>query len=97
MNLSPSEQDKVAAQIANFIRPNTINYGAVATRVGAAGYPEAAIVAITETGRTDCTAKVAAYSNRIVYASRTGTHVSYPIRREDAGHIVAGFLSMEGD
>lgn len=97
MNLSPSEQDKVATQIANFIRLNTIGYGAVATHVGAAGYPEAAIVTIAAIGRTDCTAKVATYSNRIVYASRTGTHVSYPIRREDAGRIVAGFLSMESD
>lgn len=97
MNLSPFEQDKVATQIANFIRLNTIGYGAVATHVGAAGYPEAAIVTIAETGQTDCTAKVAIYSNRIVYASRTGTHVSYPIHREDAGHIIAGLLSMESN
>lgn len=97
MHLPPSTQDDLATQIANFIRLNTIGYGAVATRVGEAGYPEAAIVAIAETGRTDCTAKVAVYSNRIVYASALGTHTSYPIRQKDAGRIIAAFLSMERD
>lgn len=97
MHLPPSTQDDVATQIANFIRLTTIGYGAVATRVGEAGYPEAAIVAIAETGRTDCTAKVAVYANRIVYVSALGTHTSYPIRQEDAGRIVASFLSMERD
>lgn len=95
MNLSPLTQNNIATQIANFIRLNTNSYSAVATSVNTAGYPEAAIVAIAETGRTDCTAKVAVYSDRIVYASRTSTHVSYPIRQEDAGRIVCGFLSME--
>lgn len=97
MRLSPSTQHKVATQVANFIRLTTINYGAVATPVGTAGYPGAAIVAIAETGKTDCTAKVAIYSDRIVYTSRTGTHVSRPIQQEDAGRIVSGFLSMEHD
>lgn len=97
MRLSPVAQHDVATQIANYIRLTAVGYGAVATRVGEAGYPEAAIVAIAETGRTDCTAKVAVYRNRIVYASALGTHVSYPIRQEDAGRIVAGFLSMERD
>lgn len=97
MQLSPSTQNSVATQIANFIRLTTIGYGAVATSVGHAGYPEAAIVAIAETGQTDCAAKVAVYSNRIVYVSAAGTHVSYPTRREDAGRIVCSFLSMERD
>lgn len=97
MHLSPSARNDVATQIANFIRLTTIGYGAVATRVGAAGYPEAAVVAIAETGQTDCTAKVAVYSNRIVYTSALGSHVSHPIRQEDAGRIVCAFLSMERD
>lgn len=97
MRLSPSAQYGTATQIANFIRLSTIGYGAVATHVGQAGYPNAAVVAIAETGQTDCTAKVAVYSNRIVYASALGTHVTYPIHREDAGRIIAGFLSMEHD
>ena len=97
MNLSPLEQDNVATQIADFIRLTTIDYRAVATRVGYAGHPEAALVAITETGHTDCTAKVAVYRDRLVYASHAGTHVSRPARREDAGRIVRGFLSMESD
>lgn len=95
MQLTPSTQDDVATQIANYIRLTTIGYEAIATRVGQAGYPEAAIVAIAETGRTDCTAKVAVYSDRIVYASAVGTYVAYPIRREDAGRIICGFLAME--
>lgn len=95
MRLSPSAQHDVATQIVNFIRLTAIGYRAVATHVGAAGYPEAAIVAIARTGRTDCAAKVAIYSNRIVYASALGTHVAYPIRQEDAGRIVRAFLSME--
>lgn len=95
MQLSPLSQNNVATQIADFIRATTTDYGAVATRVGHAGYPEAAIVAIPETGQTDCTAKAAVYTDRIVYTSATGTHVSYPLRPEDAGRIVHGFLSAE--
>lgn len=95
MRLSSSSQYKVATEIANFIRLTTIGYGAVASRVGEAGYPEAAVVAIAETGKTDCTAKVAVHANKIIYTSATGTHVSYPIHLEDAGRIIAGFLSME--
>ena len=97
MRLSPSSQYQVATQIADHIRLTTIGYGAVATHVGEAGYPEGAIVAIAETGHTDCTAKVAVYADRLAYASRTGTHVSYPIRSEDAGRIIAAFLSMESN
>ena len=97
MHLSPLSQNSVATQIANHIRLTTIGYGAVATPVGQAGYPEAAVVAIAETGETDCAAKVAVYRDRLVYASATGTHVSYPTRREDAGRIICSFLSMEHD
>lgn len=95
MQLSPFSQDEVAHQVANLVRLTTIDYRAAATSVGQAGYPEAAIVAIAETGKTDCTAKVAVYRDRIVYASPTGTHVSYPTRPEDAGRIICSFLSME--
>ena len=97
MYLPPSTQDSVAAQIANYIRLNTIGYGAVATRVGQAGYPEAAVVAIASIGRTDCTAKVAVHHNRLVYVSATGTHVAYPTRQEDAARIIYAFLSMENN
>lgn len=95
MQLPPSAQNNVATQIANFIRLTTIGYRAVATHVGHAGYPEAAIVAIAETGHADCTAKVAVYRDRLVYASAAGTHVSYPTRQEDAGRIICSFLAME--
>lgn len=95
MQLSPPAQNNAATQIVNSIRLTTNDYEAVATPVGYAGYPEAAIVAIVKTGRTHCTAKVAVYSDRIVYASATGAHISYPLRQEDAGRIVCGFLSME--
>lgn len=97
MRLSPTTQNSVATQIANRIRQNTIGYGAVATHVGQAGYPEAAVVAIAETGKTDCTAKVAVYHDRLVYASAAGTHVSYPTHPEDAGRIIRSFLAMEHD
>ena len=95
MYLSPSTQDSVAAQSADCIRLNTIGYGAVATSVGQAGYPDAAVVAIAETGKTDCTAKVAVHHNRLVYVSPSATHVSYPIHWSDAGRIICAFLSME--
>lgn len=97
MYLPPSAQNNVANQIANHIRLNATGYGAVATHVGQAGYPEAAVVAIAETGKTDCTAKVAVHHNRLVYVSATGTHVSYPLRQEDAGRIIHSFLSTERD
>lgn len=95
MYLPPATQDSVAAQIANYIRLNATNYGAVATSVGQAGYPDAAVVAIAETGKTDCTAKVAVHHNRLVYVSASGAHVSYPIHWSDAGRITYAFLSME--
>lgn len=97
MHLPPSSQNSVATSIANDVRLNASGYGAVATSVGQAGYPDAAVVAIAETGKTDCTAKVAVHHNRLVYASASGAHVSYPTRWLDAGRIVRAFLSMEGD
>ena len=97
MHLPPSAQNGVATQIANYIRLTATGYGAVATRVGQAGYPDAAVVSIAETGETDCTAKVAVHHNRLVYVSATGSHVSYPINWSDAGRIVAAFLSTEHD
>lgn len=97
MYLPSSTQDSVATEIANYVRLNTSGYGAVATRVGQAGYPEAAVVAIAETGKTNCTAKVAVHHNRLVYVSAAGAHVSYPIHWSDAGRITCAFLSMERD
>lgn len=95
MYLSAVAQNNTATLIADWVRKNTIGYGAVATEVGRAGYPEAAVVAIAEDGKTTCTAKVAVHHNRIVYVSKLGTHVSYPITFADAGRIVGGFLSLE--
>lgn len=95
MYLSATAQNDTAALIAKWVRENTIGYGAVATDVGQAGYPEAAVVAIAENGETTCTAKVAIHHNRIVYVSELGAHVSYPIDLKDAGRIVGGFLSLE--
>lgn len=95
MYLLPATQNNVATQIADHIRRNTTGYGAVATSVGQAGYPNAAVVAIAETGKTNCTAKVAVHHNRLVYVSATGSHVSYPINWSDAGRIVTAFFSME--
>lgn len=97
MYLSTTAQNDTAVLIAKRVRKNTIGYGAVATEVGRAGYPDAAVVAIAENGKTDCTAKVAVHHNRIVYVSKLGAHVSYPITFKDAGRIVEGFLSLEED
>lgn len=97
MYLSTTAQNDAATLIAKWVRENTVGYGAVATEVGRAGYPDAAVVAIAENGKTDCTAKVAVHHNRIVYVSKLGAHVSYPITFNDAGRIVGGFLSLEED
>ena len=97
MYLSTAAQSDTATRIAKWVRENTIGYGAVATEVGRAGYPDAAVVAIAEDGNTTCTAKVAVHHNRIVYVSKLGAHVSYPITYEDAGRIVGGCLSLEED
>lgn len=97
MYLSTTSQNDTAALIARWVRENTIGYGAVATEVGQAGYPEAAVVAIAENGKTTCTAKVAVHHNRIVYVSQLGAHVSYPATLRDAGRIVGSFLSLEED
>lgn len=95
MYLSTAAQNDAATLIAKWVRENTIGYGAVATEVGQAGYPEAAVVAIAENGKTTCTAKVAVHHNRIVYVSKLGAHISYPLTLSDAGRIVGGFLSLE--
>lgn len=97
MYLSITAQNDTAALIAKWVRENTIGYGAVATEVGRAGYPDAAVVAIAENGKTACTAKVAVHCNRLVYVSKLGAHVSYPITFKDAGRIVGGLLSLEED
>ena len=95
MYLSTTAQNDTATLIAKWVRENAIGYGAVATEVGQAGYPGAAVVAIAEDGNTTCTAKVAVHHNRITYVSKLGAHVSYPISFGDAGRIVGGFLSLE--
>lgn len=95
MYLSTAAQNDTATLIAKWVRENTIGYGAVATEVGRAGYPDAAVVAIAENGNTTCTAKVAVHHNRIAYASKLGAHITYPITPNDAGRIVGGFLSLE--
>lgn len=97
MHLSPSSQREVATQIANFIRLTVAGYRAVAAHADEPCYPEAAVVVITKTGHADRTAEVIVHDDRLVYVSRAVTHVSYPLRREDAGLIVAGFLSAERD
>lgn len=95
MYLSTTAQNDTATLIAKWVRENTIGYGAVATDVGRAGHPDAAVVAIAGNGSTTCTAKVAVHHNRIVYVSELGTHVVYPITFKDAGRIVGGLLSLE--
>lgn len=95
MYLSTTAQNDIATLIAKWVRENTNGYGAVATEVGRAGYPDAAVVAIAEDGATTCTAKVAVHRNRIVYVSKIGAHISYPITFKDAGRIIGGFLSLE--
>lgn len=95
MHLSVTTQNDTATLIAAWVRENTIGYGAVATEVGCAGYPGAAVVAIAESGNTTCTAKVAVHNNRIVYVSKLGAHVSYPTTFNDAGRIVGAFLTLE--
>lgn len=97
MYLSTTAQSDIATLIAKWVRENAIGYSAVATEVGRAGYPDAAVVAIAQDGETTCTAKVAVHRNRIVYVSKLGAHVSCPISFEDAGRIVGGFLSLEAD
>ena len=95
MYLSTTAQNDTATLIAKWVRENTVGYGAVATEVGRAGYPDTAVVAIAEDGNTTCTAKVAVHRNRLVYVSKLGAHISYPISFNDAGRIVGGFLSLE--
>jgi hypothetical protein len=95
MYLSTTAKNDTATLIAKWVRENAAGYGAVASEVGRAGYPDAAVVAIAKAGNTTCTAKVAVRNNRIVYVSELGAHVSYPITLKDAGRIVGGFLALE--
>lgn len=95
MYLSTTAQNDTATLVAKWVRENTPGFGAVATEVGRAGYPDAAVVAIAKDGETTCTAKVAVHHNRIVYVSKLGAHISYPITLRDAGRIVGGFLTLE--
>lgn len=97
MYLSTAEQNDTAVLIAKWVRENTIGYGAVATRVGQAAYPDAAVVAIAGFGNTTCTAKVRVHHDRIVYVSESATHVSYPTTFGDAGPIVGSFLLLENE
>lgn len=95
MYLSTTAQNDTATLVAKWVRENTIGYGAIATEVGQAGYPDAAVVVIARDGSTTCTAKVAVHHNRIVYVSKTGGRVSFPTAFRDAGRIVGAFLSLE--
>jgi len=97
MRLPPSSRHEVAAQIANFIRLTVTDYRAVVAHADEPRSPEAAVVVITRTGHADRTAEVVVHDDRLVYVSRAVTHVSYPLRHEDAGRIVASFLSAERD
>jgi hypothetical protein len=95
MYLPTAAQNDTAALIAKWVRENTVGYAAIATEVGRAGHPDAAVVAITKNGSTTCTAKVAVYPNRIVYASKLGGRVSYPTTLKGTGQIIGSFLSLE--
>ena len=95
MNLSTTAQNDTATLLAKWVQENAAGYGAVATEVGQAGYPDAAIVSIVKDGRTASTAKVAVQRNRIVYVSLLGARIARPAASEDAGPIVGGFLARE--
>ena len=97
MYLSTTAQNDTAGLVAKWVRENMTGYAAVATEVGRAGYPDAAVVAVAREGSATCTAKVAVHHNRIVYVSKLGAHISYPITFRDAGRIVGGFLHLEED
>lgn len=97
MYLSTADQNDTAVRIAKWIRENATGYGAVATKVGHAGYPGAAVVAILREGATICTAKVAVRHNCIVYTSKLGGRISFPVAFNDPGRIIGGFLSLEED
>lgn len=97
MHLSTTTQNNIAALIAKRVHENTTGYSAVATKVGQASHPDAAVVAITSKGQTTCTAKVAVHHDRLVYLSATGTHVSRPIRWSNADRIICALLPLEND
>ena len=97
MYLSTADQNDTAVRIAKWIRENATGHVAVATKVGQAGYPGAAVVAILREGATTCTAKVAVRHNCIVYTSKPGGRISFPVTFNDPGRIIGGFLSLEED
>lgn len=95
MYLSTAAQNDTASLIVKWVQENTTGYSAIATEVNRPSCWATAVVAIVRNGSTTCTAKVAVHHNRIVYASKLGTHISYPVSAEDAGRIVGAFLSLE--
>ena len=95
MYLSTTAQNNTATLVAEWVRENTFGFSAVATEVGRAGYPDVAVVAIAKYGSTTCAAKVAIHHNRMVYVSKLGARISYPIALEDVGRIIGGFLCFE--
>ena len=97
MYLPTAAQNNTATLIAKWVRENTIGYGAVATEVGRAGLPDAAVVVIAGYGNTTCTAKVAVHPDRIVYTSELGVRASLPTSVKDAGRAVGSFLLLEGN
>ena len=97
MYLSTTAQNDTAALIAKWVRENTTGYGAIATEVGQAGYPSAAVVAIPKNGETTCTAKVIVRHGCIVYMSKLGGRISFPVTFNDPGRIIGSFLSLEAD
>lgn len=95
MYLSTAAQNDTAALIADWVRKNATGYCAVATEVGRPSYCATATVAITKSGSTTCTARVAVHHNRIVYVSSLNTHISYPTAQEGAGRLIGSLLALE--
>ena len=95
MYLSTADQNDIATLIAEQARESLTDHGAVATEVDQAGYPGAAVVAIAPHGSTTCTAKVAVYTDQIVYASKLGIINARPATRKDVGRVVGNLLLLE--
>lgn len=83
MHLSTTAQNEAATLVAEWVRENAIGCGAVATEVGRAGCPDAAVVSIAKDGNTACDVNVAVHHNRIVYVLKIGDR------------IVGGFLPLK--
>lgn len=97
LSAATAAQKDTATLIAKWVRENTTGYAATTSEAGLAGAIGVMVVAIAEEGSTTCTAKVAVHRNRIVYVSKLGTHIVYPADLKDAGRIVGGLLSIEGN